>query len=117
MFGKVAQEEGVAALQKGLVPSLLRETFYSSIRLSAYEPLRDVIMTDAEKSNSSAPFLKKFAAGATAGAIGAGLARLLWFFIVLFWGALKMVTLESDPIHPLQAMSREGGQPAQHVLC
>jgi hypothetical protein len=40
MFGKVAQEEGVAALQKGLVPSLLRETFYSSIRLSAYEPLR-----------------------------------------------------------------------------
>lgn len=39
MFGKIASEEGLLALQKGLFPSILRETFYSSIRLSAYEPV------------------------------------------------------------------------------
>jgi hypothetical protein len=74
MFGHVARTEGILALQKGLVPSLLRETFYSSIRLSAYEPIRDLIMTEEERAGG-ASFAKKFAAGATAGAIGAGLAN------------------------------------------
>lgn len=62
------------ALQKGIVPSLLRETSYSSIRLSLYEPIRDHIMTDEEKKHG-APLLKKFLAGATSGAIGSGLAN------------------------------------------
>ena len=74
MFVHVARTEGLMALQKGIVPSLLRETFYSSIRLSAYEPIRDLIMTEEERKGG-APFVKKFAAGATAGAIGAGLAN------------------------------------------
>lgn len=74
MFGKIASEEGLFALQKGLVPSLLRETFYSSIRLSAYEPIRNLIMTDHEKKHG-ASLAKKFAAGGTAGAIGAGIAN------------------------------------------
>ena len=75
MFGHIARTEGVLALWKGVVPSLLRETFYSSIRLSAYEPLRDLIMTKEEKKGGNAPFVKKLAAGGTAGAVGAGLAN------------------------------------------
>ena len=35
MFSSIAKNEGISALQKGLVPSLLRETFYSSIRTEA----------------------------------------------------------------------------------
>lgn len=75
MFWHISKEEGVMALQKGIVPSLLRETFYSSIRLSAYEPIRDLILSEHELRSGGAPFYKKFAAGGTAGAIGAGLAN------------------------------------------
>ena len=74
MFWMIARDEGVGALQKGIVPSLLRETFYSSIRLSAYEPIRNVIMSEEEQKHG-ASFFKKFVAGATSGAIGAGLAN------------------------------------------
>ena len=42
----IAREEGLMALQKGLGPSLLREASYSSIRLSLYEPLRNMILTE-----------------------------------------------------------------------
>lgn len=74
MFVHVARNEGLMALQKGLLPSILRETFYSSIRLSAYEPIRDMIMNEEERVKG-ASFAKKFAAGASAGGIGAGLAN------------------------------------------
>eukprot|EP00038_Savillea_parva_P022567 m.37936 g.37936 ORF g.37936 m.37936 type:complete len:310 (+) comp5600_c0_seq2:27-956(+) len=74
MFGHIAREEGLMALQKGLGPSLLREASYSSIRLSLYEPLRNMILTEDEMKNG-APLLKKFAAGGTSGAIGAGIAN------------------------------------------
>eukprot|EP00041_Stephanoeca_diplocostata_P024534 m.625054 g.625054 ORF g.625054 m.625054 type:complete len:315 (+) comp22546_c0_seq29:161-1105(+) len=74
MFVHIARTEGILSLQKGIVPSLLRETSYSSIRLSLYEPIRDRIMTEDEKKHG-APLLKKFLAGATSGAIGSGLAN------------------------------------------
>eukprot|EP00040_Diaphanoeca_grandis_P031983 m.192629 g.192629 ORF g.192629 m.192629 type:complete len:314 (+) comp32475_c4_seq1:402-1343(+) len=74
MFVQIAKAEGVWALQKGIVPSLLRETSYSSIRLAAYEPIRNRILSEREK-REGAPLFKKFLAGGTSGAIGAGLAN------------------------------------------
>lgn len=75
MFFRIVQQEGISALFKGIVPSLLRELSYSSIRLGAYEPLRNYIMTKDELKNSDAPFWKKFVAGAMAGAVGSGIAN------------------------------------------
>lgn len=73
-FTHIARTEGMLALQKGIVPSLLRETSYSSIRLAAYEPIRDQLLSDREKVEG-ATLLKKFIAGATSGALGAGIAN------------------------------------------
>jgi hypothetical protein len=39
---RIAQEEGLLALWKGTSAALLREASYSSIRMGAYEPLKEV---------------------------------------------------------------------------
>eukprot|EP00656_Telonema_subtile_P056708 TRINITY_DN9134_c0_g1_i2.p1 TRINITY_DN9134_c0_g1~~TRINITY_DN9134_c0_g1_i2.p1 ORF type:complete len:282 (+),score=62.72 TRINITY_DN9134_c0_g1_i2:138-983(+) len=74
-FQHITRTEGMMALMKGIWPSLLRETCYSSIRLSAYEPIRDRILSQRELLTGQVPFYKKFAAGASSGAIGAGLSN------------------------------------------
>ena len=50
--------------------SLMREAVYSTIRLGAYEPVKELF--GASKHNS--PLWKKLAAGATTGAVGSAIA-------------------------------------------
>ena len=62
----IANEEGVTAFWKGINAAWLRESSYTSLRLGLYEPCKQLIGADG----ADAPFLKKFAAGSLAGAIG-----------------------------------------------
>ena len=72
MAESIIRKEGVLSLWKGIIPSLLREISYSSIRLGAYEPIRNFLSSPGETEVS---FTKKLLAGATSGAIGSGLAN------------------------------------------
>mmetsp|Transcript_42822 Transcript_42822/g.62709 ORF Transcript_42822/g.62709 Transcript_42822/m.62709 type:complete len:302 (+) Transcript_42822:103-1008(+) len=64
---KIMGSEGVAALWKGVNAAWLRESSYTSIRLGLYEPCKVAFgCTTPENTN----FIKKFAAGSAAGAIG-----------------------------------------------
>jgi hypothetical protein len=72
MFGVVLRDEGVLAFWKGVVPSLLREITYSSIRLGAYEPMRNVMSSQEERDGGYIALWKKLLAGASAGAVGSG---------------------------------------------
>ena len=63
---KIAGEEGVFALWKGVNAAWLREASYTSLRLGLYEPVK--VLFGANEAG--APFYKKFAAGSAAGAIG-----------------------------------------------
>lgn len=70
MFGtvrKVAGDEGVSALWKGVNAAWLREASYTSLRLGLYEPVK---IAFGASDPSSTTFLKKFLAGSAAGAIG-----------------------------------------------
>eukprot|EP01121_Diplochlamys_sp_Union-15-3_P013895 TRINITY_DN4379_c0_g1_i1.p1 TRINITY_DN4379_c0_g1~~TRINITY_DN4379_c0_g1_i1.p1 ORF type:complete len:294 (-),score=40.52 TRINITY_DN4379_c0_g1_i1:22-903(-) len=69
---KVASEEGVLALYKGLLPSLLREGSYSTIRMGLYEPVKDLLHPHSDKPISLG---KKILAGAVAGAVGSAIAN------------------------------------------
>lgn len=64
--GVIAKEEGPLAFWKGINAAWLRESSYTSLRLGLYEPIK--VALGAQDAN--APFLKKFAAGSLAGAIG-----------------------------------------------
>jgi len=67
---KLAKEEGIVGLNRGLGASLLREAIYSTIRLGLYDVFKVVL---GEKDPKSTPFWKKLLAGATSGAIGAAI--------------------------------------------
>ena len=70
MFGtttKIAGEEGVGALWKGVNAAWLREASYTSLRLGLYEPIK---VAFGAADPESATFLKKFLAGSAAGALG-----------------------------------------------
>jgi solute carrier family 25 protein 14/30 len=78
MFISVVKEEGLLALWKGVLPSLIREITYSSIRLGGYEPIRNMLASSPGGDPSHTkdiPLWKKLSAGAIAGAIGSGLAN------------------------------------------
>ena len=78
MFVSIIHEEGVLALWKGVVPSLLREITYSSIRLGAYEPVRNLLSTSMGGNSHEAKDISlwtKLFAGAVSGAVGSGLAN------------------------------------------
>lgn len=64
---KIAGEEGVAALWKGVNAAWLREASYTSLRLGLYEPIK---VAFGAADPESATFMKKFLAGSAAGAIG-----------------------------------------------
>ncbi|XP_002741139.1 mitochondrial substrate carrier family protein ucpB-like [Saccoglossus kowalevskii] len=68
---KVVQDEGIRGLYKGVLPSLLREGTYSTIRIGAYEPIK-VWLGATDPAHT--PLYKKILAGATSGAIGSSIA-------------------------------------------
>lgn len=68
---RIAHEEGIRGLYKGITPSLMREASYSTLRLGLYEPLKEWFgATDPAHS----PLWKKVCSGAIAGAIGSAIA-------------------------------------------
>lgn len=64
---KVAGQEGVSALWKGVNAAWLREASYTSLRLGLYEPIKVLF---GANDPTTATFLGKFLAGSAAGAIG-----------------------------------------------
>lgn len=78
---RIIRNEGYLTFYQGLVPSLLRESTYSAIRLGLYEPYKNYISnhlfpnTDASSSSvassPSVPFSIRFLAGACSGMTGA----------------------------------------------
>lgn len=88
------KQEGPLGFYRGLAPSLMRESSYSSLRLGLYEPIRDAIVrilssnstenvpgalhlqaSQVEPVAGSSSLAVKFAAGATSGILGSGLAN------------------------------------------
>lgn len=57
--------EGLAAFWKGLFFAYGRELSYTSIKLGAYAPVRDML-----GAGKDAPFYTKFLAGAITGGVG-----------------------------------------------
>merc|ERR1712086_944968 len=66
VVGDAMKNEGVGAFYKGIGPAWLREASYTSLRLGLYEPVKMLVGA----SDPTAGFLRKFLAGALAGAIG-----------------------------------------------
>jgi hypothetical protein len=60
------KNEGAGAFYKGIGPAWLREASYTSLRLGLYEPVKQLVGAN----EAGAGFLRKFIAGALAGAIG-----------------------------------------------
>merc|ERR1712070_530216 len=66
VIGDAMKNEGPGAFYKGIGPAWLREASYTSLRLGLYEPVKALVGADQK----GAGFLRKFIAGALAGAIG-----------------------------------------------
>jgi hypothetical protein len=66
VIGSAMKNEGALAFYKGINAAWLREASYTSLRLGLYEPIKGVVGA----KDKDAHFLKKFAAGCLAGAIG-----------------------------------------------
>lgn len=64
---KIVGGEGVTALWKGVNAAWLRESSYTSLRLGLYEPVKILFGCTSPETTT---FLKKFAAGSAAGALG-----------------------------------------------
>jgi len=65
--GKIVSGEGMTALWNGVNAAWLREASYTSLRLGLYEPCKVAFGCTTPESTT---FLKKFAAGSAAGALG-----------------------------------------------
>lgn len=64
----IIEKEGITTLwTRGLAPSMLRESTYSSIRLGLYDPIRDYLMKNKE---GSIPLYIKILSGFLSGGIG-----------------------------------------------
>jgi hypothetical protein len=90
-IGVIGREEGLRGLQSGLLPSLLREGSYSTLRMGGYDTCKDLIVgwaqslssSDSKSSQSqssqshglSMPLWQKIAAGAMAGSVSAAIAN------------------------------------------
>jgi len=69
-FGVIMSEEGPTALWKGLVPGLLRQSIFATLRIGLYQPVRDFY----HPQGGDPPLYKKIAAGLTTGCIGISIA-------------------------------------------
>lgn len=64
----IIMEEGLTrGIGKGLVPSIMKELSYSTIRLGAFEPIKKLL---GEKNKKDTPIWKRFLAGSLAGLVG-----------------------------------------------
>jgi hypothetical protein len=70
----IVKEEGLAGWAKGLNASMIREVTYSSVRMGAYEPIRNLFTPkqDNDKRTTTSPFVK-FSAALISGGTGAAL--------------------------------------------
>lgn len=68
-FIKISKHEGPTGLFKGLVPSLLRQTSYTSLSMVLYEPIRNTFSSFSSDPSNPGFFLRLLAGG-TAGGIG-----------------------------------------------
>lgn len=90
---KIVRAEGVGALYRGLLASLVREGSYSGIRMGMYEPVKQALgATDPDHT----PFYLKVGAGALTGALGSALANPLDLLKV----QMQSVEGPSGPHHP-----------------
>ena len=64
----VVREEGVSRLWRGITPAVIRHLFYTSLRVSCYEYLREHVMK--RDSQGHFPLYKSIAAGLAAGVFG-----------------------------------------------
>lgn len=64
------REEGVTSLYNGLVPGLLRQTFFASIRLGTYEPVKQFYIQMLNANPDSMNVSIRILAGITTGALG-----------------------------------------------
>jgi solute carrier family 25 uncoupling protein 8/9 len=71
VFTTVIAEEGPQALWKGLVPGLLRQSIFATLRIGLYEHVRNFY----HSGPGEAPLFKKIAAGLTSGMIGISIAN------------------------------------------
>ncbi|EDO34326.1 predicted protein [Nematostella vectensis] len=70
-LSRVYREEGVRGLYRGIFPALLRQAIYSSTRLGAYEPIKNLL---GATDSTSAALWKKIVAGVSSGVIGSAIA-------------------------------------------
>jgi hypothetical protein len=70
---KIYREEGLIGWSKGLTPSMMRELFYSTIRMGAYEPIKHSLFTESNQNSPAAKLL----CGLLAGGFGAAIANPL----------------------------------------
>ena len=95
-INKFLRQEGVTSLWKGIQAAWLREATYTSIKLGMYGPLRESLGA----TNQEAPFILKFAAGATSGSIGSIIANPL--------DVMKtMMMAQSDKATPLSTLGKQ----------
>lgn len=74
---KLWQKEGIQGFCRGVNASILRELFYSSIRIGAYEPILHLLTStssDNHEDSIPSPFIKYFS-GLLSGGIGSALAN------------------------------------------
>ncbi|OWF34706.1 mitochondrial substrate carrier family protein ucpB-like [Mizuhopecten yessoensis] len=84
---RIVRDEGPRGLYKGLVPSLMREGSYSTIRMGAYEPVK-VLFGATDPAHT--PLWKKICAGALTGAIGSSIATPTDLVKVRMQGCTKL---------------------------
>lgn len=67
-MGKIAKDEGVVSLWRGLTPGILRQMVFSSIRIGLYEPVRDFYHGAGNTADPT--LITKILAGLTTGGFG-----------------------------------------------
>ena len=83
------KSEGVGALYKGLFFAYGRELSYTSIKLGAYAPVRDLL-----GAGKDAPFYVKFLAGAITGGVGS-VVGYVYFDLIALWHWSQHCCIES----------------------
>eukprot|EP00930_Biecheleria_cincta_P085311 TRINITY_DN74703_c0_g1_i1.p1 TRINITY_DN74703_c0_g1~~TRINITY_DN74703_c0_g1_i1.p1 ORF type:complete len:301 (+),score=42.06 TRINITY_DN74703_c0_g1_i1:96-998(+) len=101
---KIFADEGARGFYRGITPSLLREMFYSGIRMGLYEPTKQAI-----GGTGSTSLAIKVLAGAITGATGSIIANPLDLIKVRMQSVTGTHTPYSSVLAAIREISREGG--------